>query len=91
MHAPGSDPRAPEVHAWSELGLADRQAIDRTFANLGKVIEACERRLLSRPAPFDRYVVPHLTPAQQLDLVAFLRTLTGPALPADLTRALAHS
>jgi cytochrome c peroxidase len=53
---PGSDPRAPEVRAWSGLGPADRQAIDRTFANLGKAIEAYERRLVSRPAPFDRYV-----------------------------------
>jgi hypothetical protein len=35
-------------------------------------------------------LVPHLTPAQQLDLVAFLGTLTGSALPADLTRAPAH-
>jgi cytochrome c peroxidase len=53
---PGSDPHAPEVRAWSELAAADRQAIDRTFSNLGKAIEAYERRLVSRPAPFDRYV-----------------------------------
>ena len=39
-----------------EFAPGDRQAINRTFANLGKAIEAYERRLVSRPAPFDRYV-----------------------------------
>ena len=53
---PGADPRAPVVRAWGGLDAAVRQAIDRTFANLGKAIEAYERRLVSRPAPFDRYV-----------------------------------
>lgn len=53
---PGSDPRAPEVRTWNGLDPADRQAIDRTFTNLGKAIEAYERRLVSRPAPFDSYV-----------------------------------
>ena len=38
------------------FGPIDRQAIDRTFVNLGKAIEAYERRLVSRPAPFDSYV-----------------------------------
>ena len=39
-----------------ELAPGDRQAINRTFSNLGKAIEAYERRLVSQPAPFDRYV-----------------------------------
>jgi cytochrome c peroxidase len=38
------------------FGPLDRHAVDRTFANIGKAIEAYERRLVSRPAPFDRYV-----------------------------------
>jgi cytochrome c peroxidase len=53
---PGSDPHAPQVRAWNGLGPSDRQAINRTFTNLGKAIEAYERRLVSRPAPFDSYV-----------------------------------
>ena len=38
------------------FGAPGRETIDRAFANLGKAIEAYERRLVSRPAPFDRYV-----------------------------------
>ena len=53
---PGADSGALEVRAWNELPPGDRQAINRTFTNLGKAIEAYERRLVSQPAPFDRYV-----------------------------------
>jgi cytochrome c peroxidase len=35
---------------------ASRAEVSRTFANLGKAIEAYERRLLSRRAPFDVFV-----------------------------------
>jgi cytochrome c peroxidase len=35
---------------------ARSQTVDRAFSNLGKAIEAYERRLRSPPSPFDRYV-----------------------------------
>ena len=35
-------------------------------------------------------LIPHLTPAQQLDLIAFLRSLTSPPLPIALTRRPSH-
>jgi cytochrome c peroxidase len=35
---------------------AERTAVSRAFANLGKAIEAYERRLVSRRAPFDVFV-----------------------------------
>ena len=38
------------------IASIDHQAVDRTFSNFGKAIEAYERRLVSQPAPFDRYV-----------------------------------
>jgi cytochrome c peroxidase len=41
--------------AWRAVPEADRAAVDRAFAQIGKVIEAYERRLLPKPAPFDRY------------------------------------
>jgi len=67
---------------------------DGSFNDLGQVMrfyagEATARRSGTtageREGTLD--LVPHLTSAQQLDLIAFLRTLTGAALPADLTRA----
>jgi len=39
------------------FGALPGQSVDRVFSNLGKAIEAYERRLRSPPAPFDRYVV----------------------------------
>jgi len=38
------------------FGVLPGQSVDRVFSNLGKAIEAYERRLRSPPAPFDRYV-----------------------------------
>jgi hypothetical protein len=35
-------------------------------------------------------LIPHLTPAQQLDLVEFPRTLSSPPLPLALTRPPPH-
>jgi cytochrome c peroxidase len=35
---------------------AQSKAVDRAFSNLGKAIEAYERRLRSPPSPFDHYV-----------------------------------
>ena len=38
------------------FGPLSNQSVDRVFSNLGKAIEAYERRLRTPPAPFDRYV-----------------------------------
>jgi cytochrome c peroxidase len=42
--------------AWAALPEADRTAVTRGFANLGKAIAAYERTLRSRPTRFDAYV-----------------------------------
>jgi cytochrome c peroxidase len=42
--------------AWMSIPDADRRRIDAIFANVGKAIEAYERRLQSQPSPFDRFV-----------------------------------
>jgi len=53
---PDADPQAPVAKAWAAMTPADRAAVDRLFSNLGKAIEAYERKLVSGNAPFDRYV-----------------------------------
>jgi cytochrome c peroxidase len=53
---PDSDPQAPAARAWRAMAEPDRIAVDRVVSNLGKAIEAYERRLVSGSAPFDRYV-----------------------------------
>jgi cytochrome c peroxidase len=50
------DPDHPHAVAWAAMAPADRDAVDRAFANLGKSIAAFERLLVSRDAPFDRFV-----------------------------------
>ncbi|NNM20779.1 MAG: cytochrome-c peroxidase [Gammaproteobacteria bacterium] len=45
-----------ELEAWEQMTLADRDAINRVFANMGKAIEAYQRRLLPLPTRFDAYV-----------------------------------
>ena len=42
--------------AWERMDFADRDAVNRVFANLGKVLAAYERTILPQPARFDRYV-----------------------------------
>ncbi|MEZ4330289.1 MAG: cytochrome c peroxidase [Myxococcota bacterium] len=42
--------------AWARLGPAEREAIDRAFADVGKALAAYQRRLVPAPARFDRYV-----------------------------------
>ena len=54
--APASDPRAPPVRAWRAMVPEDRIAINRVFSNIGKAIEAYERKLVSQGSAFDRYV-----------------------------------
>jgi cytochrome c peroxidase len=53
---PDADPQSPVAQAWRNISPADRRAVDEIFSNLGKAIEAFERKLLGGPAPFDRYV-----------------------------------
>lgn len=50
------DPSDPQHRAWLGLSEADRDRVNRVFANVGKVIAAYERRLVSRSAPFDTFV-----------------------------------
>jgi len=42
--------------AWTRMTPADREAIDRAFANIGKAIAAYQRLLVPGPGRFDRYV-----------------------------------
>lgn len=51
---PVADPEARA--AWEAMAPADREEIDRVFANLGKAIAAYERTLRYGPSRFDAYV-----------------------------------
>ncbi len=53
---PDVNPNLPVAKAWAAMAPADRIAVDRMFSNLGKAIEAYERKLVSGNSPFDRYV-----------------------------------
>ncbi len=48
--------RDPLQVAWDGMTPEDREAVDRVFAQVGKALEAYERKLMPQPAPFDRYV-----------------------------------
>ncbi len=50
--------KAPDPATLANEALEDtlRGAVDRLFANVGKAIAAYERKLVSRAAPFDRFV-----------------------------------
>jgi cytochrome c peroxidase len=49
--------RADEAsRAWEAMSAEDRDATNRAFADVGKVLAAYERLLVSRDAPFDRFV-----------------------------------
>ena len=50
------DPNARLSKAWAAMAPVDRQAVNRVFSNLGKTIEAYERRLVSADSPFDQFV-----------------------------------
>src|SRR5262249_55764217 len=52
---PEAPERAPAV-AWASMTSEDQELVTRAFANVGKAIAAFERRLVSRSAPFDRFV-----------------------------------
>lgn len=49
-------PDHPENARWNAIQERDREVVDRIFVNAGKAIAAYERRLVSRNAPFDRFV-----------------------------------
>jgi len=46
----------PGDAAYDAMPAADQAIVDRIFTDYGKVLEAYDRRLVSRNAPFDRYV-----------------------------------
>lgn len=46
----------PGDQAFDGMSEADQRAVNTVFANIGKAIEAYERLLISRNAPFDQYV-----------------------------------
>ena len=46
-----------EREAWSHLTSKERDEVNEAFANIGKAIEAFERRLVPGASRFDRYVV----------------------------------
>jgi len=41
---------------WNSLSAADKEIVNRILVNYGKAIEAYLRKLVSRNAPFDRFV-----------------------------------
>jgi cytochrome c peroxidase len=47
---------ATDVDNWKNLPAADKEIVNRVLANYGKAIEAYLRKLVSRDAPFDRFV-----------------------------------
>jgi len=49
-------PEHPLARAWNGMTWADRDAVERVFANLGKALAAFQRTLRSEPAPFDVFV-----------------------------------
>jgi cytochrome c peroxidase len=53
--SPGTG-NAAALEAWKSMKSADRDAVNRVYANFGKAIAAFVRRILPQPAPFDRYV-----------------------------------
>lgn len=54
---PMSDaPQHPMNAAWESIGEADRERINRAFANVGKALAAYQRQLVERSTPFDRFV-----------------------------------
>jgi cytochrome c peroxidase len=49
-------PEHPHAQAWASMSPADQAAATLAFVNAGKAIAAFERRIVSRAAPFDRFV-----------------------------------
>ncbi len=53
---PDPDPQNAPDRAWRAMAPADRTSVNRLFSNLGKAIEAYERKLVGGASPFDTYV-----------------------------------
>ena len=54
---PVPDDRGHPHHiAWTSMSETDRDAVNRVFVNVGKAMEAYERKLVSRRSPFDEFV-----------------------------------
>ena len=45
-----------DVDKWNSMTSGDQEIINRIFVNYGKAIEAYLRKLISRNAPFDRFI-----------------------------------
>lgn len=76
------EPSHAENLAWESLPPADRDAVDRVLANIGKALAAYQRRLISVDSPFDRFAralrdedpagIAALPPAAQRGLQMFI-------------------
>ncbi len=50
------DPNSDTNKAWQSMAPADQEAVNRVYSNLGKSIEAFERKIVSHDSRFDRFV-----------------------------------
>lgn len=50
------DPDHPEHEAWTSMSDEAKRKVNRVMANVGKAIGAYERKLVSKNAPFDRFM-----------------------------------
>ena len=46
----------PGDGTWDNMAAADQEIVNRVFVNFGKVLQAYVRQLVSRNAPFDRFI-----------------------------------
>ncbi len=53
---PSAGLQEAQDRAWQGMTAADRDAVNRVFSNVGKVLEAYERKLVSGTSRFDEYV-----------------------------------
>ncbi len=65
----------PDSAAWSELSESQREAVDRVFSNVGKALEAYERRVSCTDTRFDRWTrnEVELTRKEEIGAAKFLR------------------
>lgn len=45
----------PRHLAWSQMAPVDQHVVNQVVANVGKTLEAYQRQIVSRPAPFDTF------------------------------------
>jgi cytochrome c peroxidase len=72
--APGTA-GSPLDMAWKGMTAADQDIVNTVLANVGKAIEAYERKLISRNAPIDKYIegdYTALSPAAKRGLALFI-------------------